>query len=464
MSCIHAPLLHKLADSRSNCSCGNATSSASSRGHLGKGKSSTHGLGSSEGDHGWHQDGSVTPSRGLASRPAHGREPKTRAAAWSARSIVFAPILERGGPSNQIFQLKEVLYNVKSCKHKVGVLVPPILPHYTQRKADGYVPFSHFFDLDQGWMFEEQDLLTGGHLPLLWPNEECIVLYSPSAPVLTKNARSLKAFQIPRDPTLARCTKFLKYFQQRTNGTVCKSFSYRKTARSLCSLADQLQGRARFALTCDLERPVPRDVVFTPALMPKEADYDLWVNTARSVKLRRTKKLRHATLAVQLRVPDYVLVNTRKRDKIPDDYTCVCLHKACLHCEPAHHIYVPRARLATFILKQLKSNTLMRSLAAVHLMSNDPGLAGYLESKLQARGYAVTVSTDASFGALMADYDVAAQSTVFWATKASSIATNVIHARLAEGKPMNSVFFWEDIWDKHYPHKSHSQPANLLSE
>lgn len=355
-----------------------------------------------------------------------------------APAVLISPVLT-GGPSNQVYQAKEVVFQNRDCRHEMKIVLPPLIPHFLQRKGDTYTPFSDSFLLDSNVLSEEHRLTTdeGG----VWPLARCAVYYS-SAHNSEKFAKNLKTTV---DPSLQHCKRFIKWFRERTNKTICKSYKYVDYSGSMCDLAPELKGHSMFALACNLKVPtMPRGAMTNRRILGPE--YDDWVGTADTIRLRHLNRIDQPTLAIQIRVPDYTLVSGRRRDIIPDGYACICIQKACSVCDRSQHVYSSLNDLVDFIGGQLQSHPAMEGITAVHIMSNNQALANSVQSGLQTSGYMSTASTSSTISALMHDYDIATQSTVFWATASSSITTNVIHARLAEGKALQSVVFWEDIW------------------
>lgn len=369
----------------------------------------------------------------------------------AASRVLLAPVLERGGPSNQVFQAKEVMYALKECSSAVELVLPPLLPHYLQRKVDRPTDFSVHFELEPGRLLDERDLASRALGDARsWPAESCPVYYSPGKYNTKRWASSKAAGNAAADPARERCRTFAELFQKRTAGRVCRSLTYEVFEGSLCQLAAAMRRRHKFALACDLEHALSRQAWFDRRFMPQQAEYDFWIGTAAAMRVRHKAPLGRPTLTLQLRVPDYVLVTDHKsvkHDPVDPSYACLCVFRDCLHCSTAHHVYTPRQSLVAFIAREVRSSPLMHGVEAVHVMTNDPALADLVKHALTAGGLAVTVSSGQSLEALMQDYDIAVQSDVFWTTVSSSISTNIVHARLAEGRPLNSIVLWEKIWD-----------------
>lgn len=361
-----------------------------------------------------------------------------------ASDAFISPVLTNG-PSNQIQQAKEVVYNTRGCKKGLGIVLPPIRPHFTatRNNLDVDTPFSKFFSFPKGGHILEEHMLSSAFG--VWPQEECTLYYSSA--VQSKK----QAAQQHSDPMLTYCQKYGSFFLTRTNMTLCKHLKYVKHSGTLCDLANKLQGEIlpsrRFALACNLNYPsVPRHAVLDKGILG--ANHTGWISAAEAVRVRHSSRLHQPTLALQMRVPDYTAALGHKpaSHQSAQNYACLCIHKACMRCDPSIHIYIKVDRLVAFIREQLHGLPVMRGISNVHIMSNDAKLAASIRAGLRASGYTVTISVDPTIRSLMRDYDVAVQSTVFWATQASSIATNIIHARSAEGKLLDSVVFWEGVW------------------
>ena len=374
------------------------------------------------------RQGKILSSPGLQ-RPARANVP------------LIAPIFTNG-PSNQIYQAKEAVFNIRRCKRSLTLVFPPIRPHFTAHKRDVEKPFSKFFQLQgrgSASILEEHKLSS---TPGTWPQEVCTLYYSSD--VLGNRL----AAQKQSDPMLAHCKKYGSLFLERTNNTLCKSLEFVNYSGSFCSLAADIKksGKQRqLSLACNLNYPsVPRHALIHEKILG--ADFHSWISTAQEVRLRHYRKLNGPTLAIQMRLPDSTPAHGNRRAQ--EGYICVCIHKGCKKCDPAVHVYVHVDRLVAFIRRQLQESPVMQGISEVYIMSSDENVASSVGSGLQAAGYAVTISGDARVEGLLRDYDVAVQSKVFWATHASSIATNIIHARLSEGRPLESVVYWEDLWTR----------------
>lgn len=373
--------------------------------------------------------------------PGHQQLLGPAAGATADPRLLLAPVLV-GGPSNQLYQAKEAVLTASACREHVRLVMPPLLPHFSAVSVDRIMPLSAFFDLvDSDLILEEGGLLAAYSRPGTWPLRECLFFYA-SGP-------NAKKWQEPGQ-SLLNCGKFSHYFQERTNGSVCKRILHFPYTRTLCDLAAELKGRESLVFGCNLELSVQRHGILDKESVANGSQ-DAWIHTARAVRLRHRAVLSQPTLTVQMRAPDYVLSNNSRRDKLPRGYSCLCMLRDCLRCVRDRHIYAPTEEIVAFIRLMLERKPVLKGISAVHVMTNDHKLAATAQRGLTAAGYAVTVSTNGTLEALMHDYDVAVQSRVFWATQSSSIATNIVHARWAEGTRSaegvrESILYWEQLW------------------
>jgi hypothetical protein len=178
------------------------------------------------------------------------------------------------------------------------------------------------------------------------------------------------------------------------------------------------------------------------------------------------------TLALQLRVPDHIVLAKNRSTKL-ETY---CLAGA-LECNPAKHMVLSRDTLLDLIggavdgtqpvLARAWSAAIVatgiehaggvatlpgveppRALSHVHLLTNDELLGADVTDFLQGRGLRVTSSPDRSLTSLMQDYRAAIDAAMFWGTRGSTISANVVHARLSAGRPARTTVYWEDLVTK----------------
>ena len=463
---------------------------------------------------------------------------------------VIAPFL-CNGPSNQIYQAKLAVWSMREDATGATLVLPPILPHFSQRRTrdEQPVPYSTFFDVGKASgaaaasppaspapnLVEERDLWEGtapsavAAAVAATVNQTCTVYVGEGAeaagPAFTQR--------------LDRCKKYAQWWADRAAGRACTGgFSYRPYAGGLADLAADLarDGRqaakggggsgdgpvtAPLVLACYLETFLTPAILFGArdkaggaggdyalehgdrlgALPEQDADAAgaAWINAAAVLKFRGTRETDgpprggppppgpsppSTTLALQLRVPDYVVIAQKKnRSSRPETY---CLGGA-LECNPARHLVLPRDALFDLIAGAINGTQpfLAQALAAasparpgpqhdggggggggaaaatashaggggeppralshVHLLTNDDVLGADISEFLQGRGLRVTSSPDRSLPSLMQDYKVAVDAAVFWGTRGSTISANIVHARHAAGRPARTTVLWEDV-------------------
>jgi len=325
----------------------------------------------------------------------------------------------------------------------------------------------------------------------------------------------------------AKCDRYVKIWATRVGGRACGGgFIWSLYSGSLQSLAADLAATAKrigspsgLVLACSLEGYLHPSILFNAKERPPggyaDGDYPLrpgkslpdgvtspaaisWIETANILKFHgadgvddnadiRTggsaqlvpeqalkKSSFPSTLALQLRVPDY-LVLEKNRPGHPQKYCVASLHPSQVVAEgpPSggafntkcsfRHLLLSRDTLFNFIVDAIEGNenpTVSANALApvraalsgselpidhVHLLTNDDLLAADLAEFLTHRGLRTTFSADRSIPSLMQDYAIAIGAAVFWGTRSSSIAFNIVHARLAAGQETNRTLLWEDI-------------------
>lgn len=153
--------------------------------------------------------------------------------------------------------------------------MPPLIPHFLQRKNDSWVPFSKYFDLrSAGPVVEEHELARMRPGP--WPPDMCTVYYS------TKHYFQRWATQLHTTDNPARrmCRKSAKMFLKRTNKTLCTHITYVDYNGSLCDLGKQLwrkRAAPRLPFACNLKTALQRSLILKPGRLG--ANYSEWVST-----------------------------------------------------------------------------------------------------------------------------------------------------------------------------------------
>jgi hypothetical protein len=430
---------------------------------------------------------------------------------------VIVPVFS-GGPSNQIYQAKLVAWAMQNDTTGAILLLPPISPHFTQRRAaQNAVPFSSFFAIMQKSAFPQ--------VPLIVEEE---ALWRGTAPMAvrlaaTKSINESCTVFVGSETGKARCDRYVKIWATRVGGRACgggfiwslHSGNLRSLAADLAATAKRTGSPSGLVLACSksLEGYLHPSILFNAKELPPggyaDGDYPQrpgksltgpaaisWIETANILKFRgadgvddnaelRTggsaqlvqalkKSSFPSTLALQLRVPDYVVLETN-RPKHPKKYCVASLHRSQVVAEGPPlgsafntkcsylHLLLSRDTLFNFIVDAIEGNenptvsgnTLAPVRAAlsgsellinhVHLLTNDDLLAADLAEFLTDRGLKTTFSADRSIPSLMQDYNIAIGAAVFWGTKTSTITANIVHARLAAGQETKTTLLWEDI-------------------
>lgn len=372
------------------------------------------------------------------------------------------------GPSNQIHQAKEAIYAMQAGdgmqraqgeeidKGLFTLVLPHLLPHYSQLEVDVAVPFSDYFDIRSKHIVEESDVF--GDLA----RTKSRVAFKPGG----SSMRAVRSrawsgairppADIPREcpvyhrwglagRLLERCGEQVEWLRDRHGRQLCQTYTLAPFAGSLRDLATAMRvNGTRFALACFLERPVPTQLVIDEVVRQDTSIVvnnatQRWLNTANILRLKLGKAPTLPTLTLHLRAPDPVVL--RKRRQPSDDFI--------IGKDPKKNAIVSGKNLTSLIQGIIADAEGKHrvSIQALHIMSNDPFLTTYLHAAFNARGYSVTFSPDRSIAALMRDYAIATQSITFCGMQKSSITTNIEHARLAllgrDG--VSSDRFWEDI-------------------
>jgi hypothetical protein len=372
------------------------------------------------------------------------------------------------GPSNQIHQAKEAIYamqvdNDEPRAEEVSsftLMLPPLLPHYSQSELEGVVAFSEYFEIESRSIVEERNVI--GHLVTTKPDNS-----SPHEKNRKRQANPIgiqtswfgkwrPIVQIPVEcpvyhrwgltgRLLERCGEQAEIFRARHGGQLCQTFTFSPFRGSLRALSTVMRANKNsFALSCFLERPMSTQLVINHVLRRSPEgvvsnDIQRWFGTANVLRLRLGKSQNLPMLTLHLRAPDPVIL---KKKRMPsDDFV--------IGKDPKNNAIVPGQNL-THLIQGIIADAEDRhrmSIRAIHIMTNDPVLADYLNAFFQVRGFSVTFSPDRSISALMRDYDFATQSVAFCGMRRSSITANIEHARLALlGKDgVSGDRFWEDI-------------------
>ena len=285
---------------------------------------------------------------------------------------VIVPIFS-GGPSNQIYLAKLVVWAMQNDTTGAILLLPPISPHFSQRRAaENAVPFSSFFAIMQKSAFPQ--------VPLIVEEE---ALWNGTAPMAVRlaaaksNNESCTVF-VQSETGKARCDKYVKIWASRVGGRACGGgFIWSSYSGNLRSLAADLAATAKrtgspsgLVLACSLEGNLNPRILFNAKERPPGgyADGDhpqrpgkslpdgvtgpaaiSWIETANILKFRgadevddnaelRTggsaqsvpeqalkKSSFPSTLALQLRVPDYFALE-KNRPEHPQKYCVASLH------------------------------------------------------------------------------------------------------------------------------------------
>lgn len=386
------------------------------------------------------------------------------------------------GPSNQIHQAKEAIYTMLGDKSVDSVstsgyraftlMLPYILPHYSQAKVEGFTAFSEYFEILSSSVIEEQDVfravLADSATGPLSVKDGVPLQKSTPARLGTRKAALVRHLlaNLPKKCTvyhrwgltgrlLERCGEQVDWFVERSGGRACREYEFIPFLGNLQDVAAVMRAAdTDFALSCFLERAMSTKLVIDRVKSISESaagnidseteahkeKVRLWFDVANVLRLKvGENSLPIPTFTLHLRAPDPVVL--RKKRKASEDFI--------IGKDPKKNAVLHRSVLSNLIeIKILEVEEDRNvSIGTIHLMTNDLVLADYVHNHFQALGYTVTFSPDRSLKALMNDYVIAAQSVAFYGMQKSSITTNIEHARIAllGINKLSGDRFWEDI-------------------
>jgi hypothetical protein len=322
------------------------------------------------------------------------------------------------GPSNEIHQAKEAVYAMQNDTSEpvekdedapaFTLMLPHLLPHYSQSKVDGPVAFSEYFDIVSNAIIEERDLF--GDVAIANKNLTSPLdgfrmrTVKPTRMNKRRRIARVSTAQIPDEclvyhqwnvasVPLKRCSKQAEWFRDRRGGRPCKKFTFVPFRGRLRDLAATMRANGTtFALSCYLEpamgvqstQRVNEHVQSNDSEADVDRSLERWLDTAKTLTLKLTSAPKRPTLTLHLRAPDPVVL--RKNRSLSDDFV--------IGKDAKKHAIV-RGRNMTQLIQgciQHMEKERRLQIRAIHIMTNDPLLADFLRANFQARGYSVTFS------------------------------------------------------------------------
>jgi len=302
---------------------------------------------------------------------------------------VLVPFL-CNGPSNQIYQAKLAVWAMRRDATGATLVLPPILPHYTQRRArDEPVPLSAYFEVGAP---------TTTHAPTLVEERQLWEGTAPPDVAAAAAATVNKTCPVfVGDPAqVGRCKKYAEWWAGRAAGRACTGgFTFQTYLSGLAALAAELardvgpavdaarrgcgsSATCGLVMTCYLEGFLNPAILFEATDKPgggdggevehalrnvgagslPEDDMDAasaaWIDAATVLKFRSAEaegaspgdlsSPSSTTLALQLRAPDYDVI-AQNRSAKPDTY---CLG-GTQTCAPPRHLLLRRLTLLNLI-------------------------------------------------------------------------------------------------------------------